>query len=278
MLKVDVPLDDAEEVFASSAVHTRDRLLRDALMGQREHVADRAAEYLAFAADAELFMMQTVAPVGVTGTSLAAVYDRVLVRGAGRELYDRIRASTRFGRCPLCGQRDVKTVDHYLPQTAFPELAVFPANLVPSCSDCNHVKRAYQARTANDQLFHPYFDDWNGMRLLSARLEIGENVVTRFRIRGSDNLDAAIRARAGRHFDTLGLAQLYAQEAATELVARKGTFRSAYDDGEESLREELEIAASGWARINLNGWQAALYRALARSAPFIAGGFERIEE
>ena len=84
--------------------------------------------------------------------------NRMAKEGApGRPVYNALKLAAR--RCPLCGHRDVSTLDHYLPKTAFPLLCVTPSNLVPACSDCNKVKSDALPATAADQTLHPYFDD-----------------------------------------------------------------------------------------------------------------------
>ena len=55
----------------------------------------------------------------------------------GRETYLSIQQSAPMGRCPLCSQLPVSTVDHYLPKTKYPSISVFPRNLVPACTRCN---------------------------------------------------------------------------------------------------------------------------------------------
>jgi 5-methylcytosine-specific restriction endonuclease McrA len=55
------------------------------------------------------------------------------------------------GKCTYCGvdifadwhQYATATIDHLLPKSAFPELAMAQDNLVLSCVACNHTKRAF---------------------------------------------------------------------------------------------------------------------------------------
>lgn len=172
----------------------------------------------------------------------------------------------------------MKTLDHYLSKDDYPELSVFPANLTPACFECNHAKRTYRALTANDQLFHPYFDDWQDYRLLKATIHIGDYVSVSFSIREPNGLAQRTIRRARQHFATLELGSLYAQNADVELADRKRQFeRAFYGGGSNALREELEFEAESRGEFNRNRWSAALYRALARSAGFCDGGFALID-
>jgi hypothetical protein len=278
VIAISRPSDDAEAVFRDAAARTRNPALRSALLALSRRIGERAAEYLGLAAHEELFRLVVEDPDGVTKEDLSNVYDRVLVRGKGRPVYDRLKAGAKFRRCPLCGTRDVKTLDHYLSQSEFPELAVFPANLVPSCSDCNKSKLAHAPHAHADQTFHPYFDDWGAHRILHATVEISNTVVVSFSIEQVAGVPAARTARARQHFELLELGSLYAGSAAVELVESKDTFRRNFAAGVDILRSELRLTARSRQRGNLNAWRAALYWGLAASDDFCNGGFELIEE
>jgi hypothetical protein len=278
VISIACPTDEGETVFRRAAARTRNIGLRTALLGVSDHVRDRTNSYLQLAGRQSLFELG-VAPVnGVTPEQLAAVYDRVLVRGNERPLYDRIKASAKFKRCPLCGEREVKTLDHYLSQSDFPELAVFPANLVPSCSDCNKTKLAHIPEDPDEQLFHPYFDNWSTHRILSASVTVDNAVSVRFSISDAPGFPRPDLQRARKHFQLLKLDELYDSKSAVELVESKDSFRRNYQDGAEVLRAELRYIAQSRQRSNINSWRAALYWGLAESNDFCDGGFELFEE
>ncbi len=260
------------------AARTRKFELRSALLAVTERVGERASEYLELAAQEELFRLVAEDPDGVSKEDLSNVYDRVLVRGKGRPIYDRLKSAAKFRRCPLCGARDVKTLDHYLSQSEFPELAVFPANLVPSCSDCNKIKLAHAPGSHVEQTFHPYFDNWGAHRILHATVDVNNTVTVNFSIEQVAGVPAGHTARGRRHFELLGLGSLYAASAAVELVECKDTFRRNFASGATVLRSELRYTARSRQRGNLNAWRAALYWGLAASDDFCNGGFEQIEE
>jgi hypothetical protein len=278
MIPISCPKDDAAAVFRALSARTHNPELRSALLAIADRVGERAAEYLDLAAQQQLFMLVSENPGGVSKEELSNVYDRVLVRGKGRPIYDRLKSSAKFRRCPLCGARDVKTLDHYLSKSEFPELAVFPANLVPSCSDCNKTKLAHAPSSHVEQTFHPYFDDWGAHRILQATVQINNRVTVSFSIMQVASTPAALIARAKRHFELLELGSLYAASTAVELVECKDIFRRNFAAGPSVLRSELKYTARSRGRGNLNAWRAALYWGLAASDDFCNGGFELIEE
>jgi hypothetical protein len=278
MINITRPDDDAETVFRRAALRTRDVGHRSELLGMSVRVGERTAEYLELANSNRLFQMKAEEPVGISSERLSNLYDRVLVKGKERPLYDRIKASAKFNLCPLCGQRDVKTLDHYLPRCDYPELAVFPVNLVPCCPVCNKSKLAHVATAHDEQTFHPYFDDWNTHRILHATIEVDQSVSVIFSIVAAPGFPAENVQRARHHFDLLELGQLYGVHAAVELVESKDIFRRHFADGAAILRNELRHTALSCQRSNLNSWRAALYWGLAQSDDFCNGGFHLIEE
>ncbi|QUM87428.1 hypothetical protein HWV03_00545 [Moritella sp. 36] len=63
--------------------------------------------------------------------------------------------------CPSCGEDGAPgTLDHYLPKTEFPELAVCIANLTPMCSTCQGKKSSdYLTDDGRKAFLHPYYDE-----------------------------------------------------------------------------------------------------------------------
>jgi 5-methylcytosine-specific restriction endonuclease McrA len=279
MLSIVCPQDDAATVFIAAATRTRDNTTRNALLSEAARVGTRAAEYLRLALNEELYRLAIQAPTAVTSAVLADVYDRALVAGGERKVYNRIMASAKFKRCPLCGDRDVKTLDHYLPKTYFPELSVFPANLIPSCSDCNKIKGTNYATAHEQQTFHPYFDDWSTTKLLRSIVSVDVGSVSvSFDIFAPPGCRAETISRAEAHFTQFDLGTLYAAKAAVELVECKSIFEKHFLDGSDVLRSELEIIARSRQRSGLNGWRPALYWGLSQSIDFCNGGFLYIDQ
>lgn len=279
MLNIAIPEDDAGTVFSACATRTRPVEKKNALLAQRPWVEARATLYLEHAQQNSLHTFDPQDPDNIEAAELSGVYGRVLVKGGERPTYLRLKGLARYGRCPLCAQRDVKTLDHYLSKDDYPELAVFPANLVPCCFDCNHDKGTYRAQHANQRLFHPYFDNWSQHRLIKASLNIEEGITVTYTVREPGGVDLEIVSRARRHFRELSLGLLYGENAAVELVERKLSFQETFaSDGPEGLRDEMEREARSRRRRNRNSWQSALYRALSLSDAFCEGGFEQIDD
>ena len=77
--------------------------------------------------------------------------------------------------CAMCGGRRVSSLDHVFPKHAYPEYALFSANLVPACQ-CN-TRRGTTSYGGNpgERVLHPYFDVILERRLISAHFrDLGE--------------------------------------------------------------------------------------------------------
>lgn len=61
--------------------------------------------------------------------------------------------------CPVCGEAGTpNTLDHYLPQDSYPDFAILPLNLVPTCDICQRHKLAKTTGPDGRLFLHPYFD------------------------------------------------------------------------------------------------------------------------
>lgn len=277
MYSLPLPVQQIAILYPNCANRTADDLLRLALLEEGARVIQRSTLYGQMAQTSTLYQLGQENAAHVTNPQLANLYDRVLVNGGEYETYLAIRGIGIFGRCPLCAQRDVATLDHYLPKQAYPEFAILPMNLVPCCFDCNHAKSEHVPTTSAEQMFHPYFDNWNDLELIQADIEIGQTVQADFSV-NVDDLPPAIAERAITHFEELELAVLYSSHASIELVQRRGDFALTFQNGgPEALQAELLRESQSRRAPFPNAWQPVLYEALANSDEFVNEGFLNID-
>lgn len=269
MRRVVRPSHDARNVFLLCVSRVRVRARRQLLEAAADDVGSAAAAFETAAASAAYYGLPRSTHVGaIDAAAMGLVYtNRMAKKGApGRSVYDELLAAPEYGRCPLCGQRVVATLDHYLPKSIYPGLAVAPANLIPACSDCNKAKLILAPTTPETQTLHPYFDEVDHVRWLSARVAGSSPIALRYFVRQTNGLDTITRARLQYHFRTFGLGPLYGSYAAEELAnlshvmtqlrARKGA---------SAVRRHLEEQRDSYYQIQKNSWQSALYRTLANS-------------
>ncbi|EKZ9001014.1 hypothetical protein RFA51_002118 [Vibrio fluvialis] len=192
----------------------------------------------------------------------------------GRKYYDEIKESSKFNICPLCGQRTVEQVDHYLPKSKFPSLVVVPINLIPTCEKCNKIKLDESPKNSNEQLLHPYFDDVTAHQWLFAEVKETSPASFRFFVKDVAEFNDELNSRIKYHFKTLELNILYAsQTGAFTSDIRYRLIDLHNKGGMEEVRSYLREEEESRIRNNINSWQRAMFQALAASDWFCDGGF-----
>lgn len=183
-------------------------------------------------------------------------------------------------RCPFCGIGESSTLDHYLPKEQYPEFAIFPLNLVPSCGVCNNRKRDHVLIDGTDvrMFLHPCFDTIPDEQFLVARTRIeADALVISFRLRRPEGMAMRTYRHLQSHFEVLNLADRYRRMSLDHLGEFYPALRRAYGDDEDAGRvvnELFEAAEDAEEVAGYNFWRAKLYRALAVNNAFCDGGFE----
>ncbi|HEX4228402.1 MAG TPA: hypothetical protein VHZ07_07015 [Bryobacteraceae bacterium] len=272
------PTYSAHRTFTTCVNRVRDPVLKTRLEAVADFVEQASKQYEAAALASSLHTIAAADLVGgdITRDEMKRVYtDRMAKKGApGRYIYDEIFAAPAQGRCPLCGHRAVTTLDHHLPKAHFPALGVAPLNLVPACNDCNKAKLDAIPREAADVSLHPYFDVIDNIRWLRAEVIETCPAALRFCVEPPTRWSALLQLRVARHFQRLGLGELYASESAEELLnIQHQLVEVLATDGAMTVRTELGSRATSAAQARLNGWRTAAYEAWSASDWFCNGGF-----
>ncbi|MFJ4673305.1 hypothetical protein [Kitasatospora purpeofusca] len=218
--------------------------------------------------------------------TLIDVYERRMrdKEHPGRPIYDLIRNYRT--KCPLCGVGSVRQVDHHLPKSHYPYLAVVPINLLPVCSTCNFLKNDQVPLSGEEQTLHPYFDDVEGERWLYAELLVeGPTMLggiahsatdwkVRFFVDPPPTWAHPLGARVEYHFTLFELNKLYEDQTADELTTIGLALNDLFDaEHSEDVQAHLLDLARIRARPRQNNWMVALYEGLAANAWYCAGGF-----
>jgi hypothetical protein len=275
------PQIGAEQSYRTTISRVRNGDLKTRLHAIIPEIVDASDRFARAAADGEVALLSRAAAVGsVTADEMEAIYsDRFAkLKSPGRVHYDRIITSAPNGRCPLCAQRSVATLDHFLPQTGYPALVVTPFNLVPACSDCNKAKLATVPASAETVTLHPYFDDVNGDEWLVAQMRETSPASVVFEVQTPVQWPSVLAARVKHHFDFFRLAELYAAQAAEEILNIRFHLKTLFDvSGAAGVATHLAEMARSRAQAHINSWQTATYKAFAASSWFCDGGFAEPE-
>lgn len=265
----------AEELFVLCVNSFRDQAFRNRLLGYADKVRRHAEEnQKRIPADIDGFL-EEILPEQVSEADMVKVYEQKLVGGVGRRYYDQIMLQAPLGRCPICGIQQVSSLDHYLPKSKVPTLAVDPGNLIPACGWCNSWKKDVLHRDPGMMPVHTYYDVIPAGKWLHA--ELGPNLEAKYYVKcpDGDGWEAGIRKRVTRHLDLYHLHEKYSKETAVELADLKSTWETELEDLREFTEEELPAEAlrghfrslirkrrRSCERIDENSYESAFYRGI----------------
>jgi hypothetical protein len=279
MRNLSKPVDGAVDVFLLCADGVREQALKARLKQVMPTIQEAAEAFEAAAAAAALYRLEEKRDVAgiVTAREMADLYKLRMARAGsrGRRIYDKLMMLANT--CPLCEHRPVSGLDHQLPRSKFPALAVTPTNLVPACGDCNKRKHDSRPRTAEEQTFHPYFDDFGKEPWLYAEILKSSPPALRFFVSPPSSWPALWGARARHHFKLFQLGELYTLQAGQELVnIRYQLTKLREKAGAEAVRNLLRETAESLEKSNPNSWKTAMYRNLSASTWFCSEGLASI--
>lgn len=85
-----------------------------------------------------------------------------------KDLWDEVAYENgEYIMCPLCGQKVVTDLDHYIPRAQMAEYSVHLLNLIPICHECNDDKKdQWLDQNGERIIFNAYFDLFNNMEQL----------------------------------------------------------------------------------------------------------------
>lgn len=267
------PMVSALHSYETCTRSVRDESLKERFATAKKDAEEAAATYIRAGESATLDYLNAAdfTLPGLTTREMCELYDRRMAakNSSGREIYDAIKVSSRGGKCPICGHREVMTLDHYLPKSHFPALAVAPINLIPACSDCNWIKSS-----SREPVLHPYYDNIENDQWLAAEVIELAPAAVRYFVQCPLGWPQSLTDRVISHFRTFKLGVLYTSQAARMLSGNRQMIVGLYSTGgAQAVRNFLCTLEQSWMSIDQNCWEAALFSALAASDWFCDGGF-----
>lgn len=282
MRRIPKPTEQVKDIYSTCVAGFRDSPLKNKLVKALDEVVKESKKFEVKAASNTLHKIKKIKRFksGASAKQMISVYSTKMARkkSPGRDFYDQILASAPLGICPLCGQRTVSTIDHYLDKAKYPQFVVTPINLVPACKDCNFIKSTFPVPVSSEkETMHPYFDNIENERWLSCKIAEQPGVPTTFFVDSPPAWTPLLTNRVKQHFEVLGLKSLYSTHAAVELTNIKTSVVQAFQaGGEVAVRAHLAREAHSRTVSHVNSWQTALYNALRDSIWFCQIGVNQI--
>lgn len=226
--------------------------------------------YIKFAQNGQLnnIVPDEIINSNVTNLDMKKLYkDKFAHKGQpGYELYNQIKSIPANGICPLCGHRQVSTIDHYLPQSSYTSYILTPVNMIPACADCNKNKLDEISNGENENFIHPYFDDIENIPWLDACLKEQDPPCIIYKVSADLDISDTLKQRIEKHFNSLKLSELYSIMAAEVISGLKHQLnRIASAEGANGVQKYLKDLYESYKEYNLNCWQTVAYKTLANS-------------
>lgn len=219
-------------------------------------------------------------PKEVSAKEMVEVYESKFARrdSPGRTIYDQIMLHPKLKICPICGVRQVSTLDHYLPKSRVPTLSVTPNNLIPACYECNIRKGTSISIDPSQTPLHAYFDIDLEIDIPWLYAEIGQSLEVTYSVRCPKAWSPEFQSRAKEHFRFFELNDLYSSQAAVEVAGMTDCWRSLFqsDCGGAQLREHFQRVKKSQEKIDMNSWRAALYRGLIENMDIVTDFLKNI--
>lgn len=278
MRKIPKPKFQVLEVFMA-CIETIREPLNQALTNSTENIENAEKDFESKKQTNNLYKISQneVVNVVVDKKVLINVYKDKLAKTKfprARVYYDMILNSAPQGLCPLCSQRRVSTLDHYLPKSLYPLLSVTPINLIPSCSDCNTGKKINFPSKSSEETLHPYYDDVEVFSWLKMRIIQVKPLLVVYYTAPPNYVLELLSQRIAFHFDNFKLNSLYTSHAMQEFENIKFQLTNLFiRGGTNQLVEHLQDCYESRLRVNINSWQTAFYECLLKDANFRRGMF-----
>ncbi len=213
-----------------------------------------------------------VIPIGTKEMKPVYEYRMVNSKMPGNKYYNKFKSSAPYGKCPLCSVRRVDTLDHYLPKSKYPVLAVTPINLIPACAPCNKKKSIEYPTSSEDQTLHPYYDNVEHESWIKASVIYRDPVSFEFYVDCPFDWSQLLKDRCANHFKSFNLNELYSSHANEELIGIKQHLIKLYNQDPDIMNQHLWDAYHSRLGLGVNSWQAVMYRTLADEVWFNNGG------
>lgn len=177
--------------------------------------------------------------------------------------------------CQLCGIDTDNTIDHYIPQTDYPEFSVNHLNLFPCCAVCNPIKNNYWiSHDPNYRgIINLYTDILPAEQFLFADVRYFRNYpIMKFRIENINGINHNLYQVIENHFKRIKLIEKYNDKAPNlyEQIANAYKGKNIFKNNPELIKEFLiQEAENHFISFGRNHYKGVLMESLAQNTTFL---------
>ncbi|MGB3750763.1 MAG: hypothetical protein WA945_04295 [Arcobacteraceae bacterium] len=173
-----------------------------------------------------------------------------------RSFIPKLRTKYKTSLCPYCSSPSCGTLDHYYPQKKFPQYAIIPNNLIPSCHRCNKIKGEIFPLLNDERIINPYFDDFLDNIIFDLYFYLDNNVL-KFDLLPNHNLTTHQYNIVEFHIEKLNLKEFHTDSILLEFDKIKELVGLLKDDGksnDEILYMLNKLVLSGLQKQKTYDW------------------------
>lgn len=175
--------------------------------------------------------------------------------------------------CQCCTIGEVSSLDHLVPKGEFPEFAVNPKNLFPSCHKCNSYKQIAWRNGEGRTFLNLFLDDLPQEQYLFVDLQVQDNAEVRvnFVLRNDHGLDDRMFTLLSNHYANLYLFNRFKENADSVITPLIYAIKSGRDSlNKAQMFTQIKITSqANQAFFGPNYWKSILEIALANNQVFI---------
>jgi hypothetical protein len=124
--------------------------------------------------------------------------------------------------CQNCTIGEINSFDHYLPKELFPEFAINPKNLIPSCTKCNSFKGVNWKDKSRRLFLNPYLDKLPEKEFLFVDIKVDRNNLDiDFKIDNRNKLAADLFDIIESHYSRLYLCSRFSENCEKIIIETK---------------------------------------------------------
>lgn len=191
-----------------------------------------------------------------------------------KDTIDSIQPYTVSNTCQNCTINSVNSMDHVLGQAEFPELAVNPLNLFPSCTQCNNYKSASFVKNGNRRFLNLYTDTLPTERYLFLNIfrEADGVLNYNFVLRNTERIDAAKFDLIENHYKELELFSRMKLATVDDYSELRCTIRSRLIDlpMPKVIDQIIREANDNFTNLGHNHFKYVLHMEMIQNAEFLA--------
>lgn len=187
------------------------------------------------------------------------------------ETLEKMRRGHGLRFCPSCGDHCTPgTLDHYLPKSEFPELAICLVNLTPMCNTCQEEKSAdYKTANGTKAFLHPYYDDITEC-LFHVEIDPPFNA-PKFNVVVKDTIPPGLKQLVESHIKGINFKfrfEKQCEEYHIDLLGQINEERS-YNNA-PTAKKVIEQNYRKERRKNINAWEAIYYQSVLNTPMLLA--------